>query len=203
MHLSPDLSQPPPVPGSEQRPKKRNAGSTVIAVVLLLACIILYGAAAGLQSLSISSPLWPWLISIVAALPTGWAARRLMSRASGFANSYVNALLAAILACAVYIFAIYGINALTARSAEPRSIDVGVEKVYTKTRYHSKRVRRNRYTRGEPYKVYYMMVELPGGAQKELSLTRSEYSRYRRGDRIRLTARRGIFGITVVDRDSY
>lgn len=201
MHLSQSATMPPPLPGEKRR--RKSTGRYVAAIILLLLTIGFYGAAVGLQSLTIGSPLWPVTVCIVLSLLTGWFIWRPFSRLSGVTSRIVNALLAAVAACGLYLFAFYGINMLTARNTAPHSVEVRIEKLYTETRYHSKRVRRNRYTRGEPYQVYFMQVGLPDGRSKKLSLTVDEYRRYQRRDTLNISVSRGLFGMDVIDRDSY
>ncbi len=75
-----------------------------------------------------------------------------------------------------------------------------VERLYTETHHRSKRVGRNRYVKGEPYKVYYMEVSLPGGWRKPIHLDRARYSATHLGDTIAIPVGRGLFGLSVIKR---
>ena len=61
-------------------------------------------------------------------------------------------------------------------------------------------VGRNRYVKGEPYKVYYMEVSLPGGWRKPIHLDRARYSATHLGDTIAIPVGRGLFGLSVIKR---
>lgn len=76
-----------------------------------------------------------------------------------------------------------------------------VERVYSETRYHKKRVGRNRYVNGEPYKVFYMEVGLPGGWHRSLPVGAGEFRHRHKGDTVDLPVVRGLFGMYVIRRD--
>ena len=74
-----------------------------------------------------------------------------------------------------------------------------VENRLTKTRYHTKRVTRRTYTRGAPYKVYYLEISLPDGKRKEACVKKSVYDKARLGDTATVNIGRGALSFPVFD----
>jgi len=74
----------------------------------------------------------------------------------------------------------------------------GVEKVYHKVQYRTKRIRRNRYGRGEPYNVYYMRIRLDNGMVKDIKIPHKKYMKTRKGDTVNVNVAKGGFGIPVI-----
>ena len=69
---------------------------------------------------------------------------------------------------------------------------------YSETHYRSRRVGRNRYTRGEPYKVYKVQFRLDNGTLRTFQLPLSRYNKLRRGATATLHQGRGALGVPVI-----
>lgn len=80
------------------------------------------------------------------------------------------------------------------------SEQVAVVEKYSKTRYHSKRVSRNRYTRGEAYNVYFFKIEFANGTVKEYETVVNKYRNTDVGDSIQVSVEKGLFGPEVIKR---
>lgn len=78
-----------------------------------------------------------------------------------------------------------------------------VENRLTKTRYHTKRVTRRTYTRGAPYKVYYLEISLPDGKRKEVYVKKSVYDKARKGDTATVRIGRGALSLQVFEPRSF
>ena len=82
-------------------------------------------------------------------------------------------------------------------------------KIYSETRHRTKRIARNRYTKGEPYKVYFMDVCLPDGQKHKRSISLKRYNQYtysshrhrERPDSVDLFLTKGALGMTIIERD--
>lgn len=96
------------------------------------------------------------------------------------------------------LFAFFLANFLTAQKAPVQFQDVVVTRVYREQHYKTKRVGRRTYTRGAPYWVYCMDVELADGRMKTVSISKKRYRQVDKGDTVGLATRRGIAGIDVI-----
>jgi len=93
-----------------------------------------------------------------------------------------------------------GLNFMLTDFSSLPEVKAEVVDKYSETHYRSRRVGRNRYTRGEPYKVYYLDLRLPDGRLKEMSATLGQYNRRHKGDTVALPVERGLFGVPVIKR---
>ncbi len=69
---------------------------------------------------------------------------------------------------------------------------------YSETHYRSRRVGRNRYTRGEPYKVYKVQFRLDNGSLRTFQLPLSRYNKLRIGSAATLHQGPGALGVPVI-----
>ncbi len=86
---------------------------------------------------------------------------------------------------------------LTDFSALPEVKAEVVDK-YSETHYRSRRVGRNRYTRGEPYKVYKVQFRLDNGSLRTFQLPLSRYNKLRLGSAATLHQGPGALGVPVI-----
>lgn len=104
---------------------------------------------------------------------------------------------------------ILGVNFFDRDTTDSVTVRAEVVRVYSETRHRTKRVARNRYTRGEPYKVYYMDVRLPDGQERKRSISLERYNRFARSnhrrrqrpDSVDLHLTKGALGLTVIERE--
>ncbi|MDE6338167.1 MAG: hypothetical protein K2K97_00070 [Muribaculaceae bacterium] len=80
----------------------------------------------------------------------------------------------------------------------PEILEATVAKKYTETRHHTRRINRRVYTTGSPYQVYYFELELEDGSHKKLQVSNQKYNRTRYGSKIKVSRRKGLFGIPVI-----
>jgi len=73
-----------------------------------------------------------------------------------------------------------------------------VERVYHKVQYRTKRIRKNRYGRGEPYNVYYMQIRLENEMVKNLKISFAKYRKTGKGDTVKIPVAKGCFGVPVI-----
>ncbi len=74
-----------------------------------------------------------------------------------------------------------------------------IEKRFTQTRYHTKRATRRVYTRGAPYKVYFLEVSLPDGKRTDVFVKKTVYDKALAGDTATVRFGRGVLSLPVLD----
>jgi hypothetical protein len=88
------------------------------------------------------------------------------------------------------------VNLLTA-DKNPVNTKAVVEKVYTETRYHTKRVSRKVYTRGAPYTVYCVEIQFPEGKKRHFDIKKKVYNRLSKGDTVSVDIKKGALGMRM------
>ena len=99
-------------------------------------------------------------------------------------------------------FMVLLINYTTAGLSKVPPTEVTVEKKMTKTRYRSKRVGRRSYTRGEPYNVYFLELDIPERGEHSFQVSKSVYSSVKKGESATIKISRGALGMSVIDPNS-
>lgn len=115
-------------------------------------------------------------------------------------NRIFNVGIATFFFTSLFAAAFYVLNYSCSDNQTRVSESVAVVEKYSKTRYHSKRVSRNRYTRGEAYKVYFFKIEFANGTVKEYETVVNKYRNTDAGDSIRVSVEKGLFGPKVIKR---
>ena len=101
---------------------------------------------------------------------------------------------------------ILGVNYFCRDTSRTVTVRAEIVRVYSETRYRSKRVARNRYTRGEPYKVYFMDARLSDGRECKRSISIQRYNRYawnshrNKPDSVDLHLSSGALGMEILER---
>lgn len=131
---------------------------------------------------------------IITAVPL-W---KFWSRLTTVRNRWVASLIHIAAITPLVITAVLGINYYAAPADAFTPVGTEVSKVWSETHYRSKRVSRNRYTRGEPYNMYYAEIVLPTGRRKEINITRTQLSRLHAGDSVTVSVGRGALGLQVM-----
>lgn len=107
-------------------------------------------------------------------------------------------LLHSVFASSVCLVVCMALNYHIPRKGELHDETAVVERRYTKTRHRTKRVGRRVTAQGEPYKVYYIVLQFNDGKTKDMEVAYSIYRRYTKGDSVPLTLDRGILNIPVI-----
>lgn len=170
---------------------------TAVFVVLGLIAMIVYAGGVALISLTLVPAWLPWIVAVILAVATGLWGRKAVGRMCGISAMWLNYLIYVVMATGVLAFALLLANRLGAGEREP--VQVEVTRVYSETRYHSKRVSTRRYIRGDPYKVYYIDVCLEGGITKPVSVNVNTFRKMRKGRYVELALRPGALGFKVLD----
>lgn len=189
--------------------KKRFSLRIILIITVSMAVIIFYGATLALFGMTLVRPLWVVVGAVVFAAASCLAFGRKWAGLTGTRNVVINVIcnLVAVSGLAMALF--LGVNYFGRNKAETVNVRGEVMRVYAETHYRTKRVARNRYTRGEPYKVYYMDVRLPDGRERKREISLKRYNRYARSsyichnrpDSVDLRLTPGALGMTVIEPD--
>lgn len=87
---------------------------------------------------------------------------------------------------------------MSVREGSMHKEEARVERVYSETRYHQRRVGRNRYVRGDAYTVWCTEVSLRGRWYKTLESGKRMRPHYRQGDTLSIDVGTGMLGIPVI-----
>lgn len=170
-------------------------------IMVSLTVIMLYGLSLALFSMTLVD-LWKIAtISIATALATGLTMHSKWIKLTRCRYKTINFLCHTVATTALVASAILSINYFMRNDELAHIETVPVERIYTKTRYHSKRISRKVYTRGEPYKVYFMEIRLPDGSSKNIEIPFRNYSRLRTQKTRRATIKMtpGALGMTTIN----
>lgn len=176
----------------------RNIGRGIVAGFLLFLMLGAYGAAITLHSRTLVSWWIPLPIAFCLAALTGivmWKSWRWLTDSGSFILNYICHV---VFSCGIFLTAIYGLNFCFSHEDTAKTQQVTVERKYTKTRHHQKRVSRRVYTQGAPYYVYYFRLRFEDGTEKDINVQRERYNRTRYGSTITLSTQTGLFGIPVI-----
>lgn len=158
--------------------------------------------AVGISTILESTIINPWvLFGVIVAVGavTGTVLHRPWGRLTGTGKFYVNYPLHVFVFTIVMGALLLMVNFFATDFDRLPSQRVIIENRLAKTRYHTKRVTRRTYTRGAPYKVYYLEVSLPGGEHREVYVKKSLYDKARKGDTATVKIGRGALSFEVFD----
>lgn len=136
-----------------------------------------------------------WFVATALYLPL----RRPWSRLLHTENLAAGIVCHLLVALPVLLCAALLVNYLGSRGGDSQTVMLKVERVYNKTHYRSKRVSRRVYTRGAPYKVYYIEAAMPDGKNREFQVTHKTYKTINKGDTALVEFRKGLLGMPVID----
>lgn len=191
--------------------KRKTSGWRIFGIITVSLVVIgSYGLALALLGMTLVRPVWIVGPSFLFAVLTAFVFRQKWKWLTGTDNIAINAICHTIAAAGLFMAVILGANYLGRNTSESEAVRGEIIKVFSETRYRSKRVARNRYTRGEPYQVYFMIVRLPDGRECKRPISLQRYNRYVRSNRLRrerpdsvdLHLTPGALGMTIIERDS-
>lgn len=191
--------------------KKKTSGWRTFSIITVsLAVIIFYGVAVTLFAMTLVKPVLIIGVSIVLAAVSAIVFWQKWGILTHTANIVVNILCHIVAVTGLFMAVILSVNYFSRYSSETVTVRAEVVKVYSETRYRSKRVARNRYIRGEPYQVYFMDVRLHDGRVRQRSISLKRYNRYARtshlrrkhADSVEIMLTPGALGMTIIERSS-
>lgn len=175
-------------------------GKKIACVAVALLTLVCYGTAFAIHVDTLVSPWLTGAFGMNAGLLLGIVMRRAVGRMTGFASSAANYVVAVVVSTGVALAALYAVNYFGAPATAAHDERVPVERLYTETHYHTKRISRGRYGRGEPYQVYFAEIRFADGRRKDISLRAGQYRRLHVGDSLNLCLEEGALGMTVLRR---
>lgn len=171
---------------------------TVRTVLLVFLTIMGYGAAAAISGRT--------MISLPAVAAASFAVAALLGLAIavrrggflGIRNVVAATTVAALMLTGLIAGGFLTVNYALSQTASARTEPVAVVSKYQEKHYRSKRISRNRYTRGDPYYVHCIDIRFRGGKECRLQIGLEKYRRVSRGDTLQATVERGLMGFSVL-----
>lgn len=175
--------------------KTRYISTSIVGFIIVAAGL---GLACALQRNTLVEWWKPAAICFVPSCAIGFVLSRVVRAASGIDKSYINIAAGILLAFSILMGGFYSLNYYKSKPDTTTVCEAVVAKKYTEDRYRTKRISRNRTTRGEKYKAYCVDIQLPGGWMKHFELSAGEYTRIHKGQKFALHVEDGFFGIPVI-----
>lgn len=177
---------------------KPGSGKIIRCVIIILLAIAGYGAAVGIYSLTVISPLVPVMVGLAGGAFTGTLFWKYWIPITSSSRFYINFIVNIFVSAGILSALFLGINMWGANRNDLREEKVVVERRFSETHHRSKRVGRRYVTQGEPYKMYYIEIGMPEGKKKKLAVGYSDFRRIRTGDSIMISVNKGLLGFPVV-----
>lgn len=167
--------------------------STIVVIIAIGGCI-----AIGANTLG---PLMiPCIVVAVVTAVCSVFMRRLWQKLSRTSNRWINMGISVIVMFPILMCTVLAVNYFGSDDASLQTENAVIQRLYSKTRHHTKRVSRRTVGVGEAYKVYYAEVDMAGATGKEISLNLKQWQRLHKGDTIKLQVARGALGMRVIKR---
>ena len=171
--------------------------STILLIFLILVTIAAYGifiVLADLTMVSLGNVLG-CTIAVSGLIAIAW--RGGFGRLLGISNAIVNKLIVLVVFTGLLTAGFYGVNFWMAKEETSHKVRAVVVKKYRETRHRSRRVGR-RYVQGEPYNVYYLDLQYPGGEVKPRQVKIGKFNHTGTGDTITVGIEMGALGFPVI-----
>ncbi len=177
--------------------KNKPKRPVIILIITILLTMMLGGGAIYYFSLTIVSPLVVVIPAAAIAFMVAYFLREKLCRLSTSDSKVLNILVATLFFTSLLTCGFLGANYSIPGTGLHKE-EVTVERLYHKTRHHTRRVGRRYVANGEPYQVYYMEISFSNGNKKEIYLGRHGYKGYRRGRTLTLEIETGALGLPVI-----
>lgn len=181
---------------------KRNSADikrSILIVLVLFLAIALWGMVIAFHGMTIDN-LWITLgASTAIGLFSGflfWQRWQRFTRISHFIPNYA---ISVIFMTAIIADLFYGLNFAFA-DKESTTESATIERLYSETHHHTKRVSRRTVVQGEPYKMYYVEVRFRTGKKKTMTMPLRQWSKMHRGDTLQIKISKGLLGMPVIRR---
>lgn len=140
-------------------------------------------------------PLW---ISLVIATLPGLALGRLLEVGDMGLNRVACYCCGVVAMMSVVTGSFYMLNYFGADSDSLETVDAEVSRRYSEQHYQVRRVSRYATSRGRPYHVYYIGLDIPGKGEKVLQVTLERYNKIKKGASMSIDVESGLFGVPVM-----
>ena len=176
----------------------RVVGRAIVGTIVCLAALACFGLSVALHHDTLVKGWIPIVITAVIGIGTSFIGWKLWIWLTDSRNVWINGIAHAILVTGMLLAAFYSINYWGRNTVTAHIEQVEVTSRYYKIHHHTERSGRRSYSRGAPYKVYFIKVRFPDGRTKDIQLPYSEYYRLRTGAAIDMELASGFFGIPVI-----
>lgn len=164
----------------------------------ILSVMLFYGFSMALYGHTLVEWWEPLGIALTAVLVIWFLLRGFWGKVWRGVNPYVALLGHMVVMTGVVLFLILGLNFWFADDTTLHTEEVTVEERLQEKHYHTKRVGRNRYRRGNPYYKYILRVRFDNGRLKEIEVPLKRYNRTRTGGKMTLDLETGLWGYPVI-----
>lgn len=164
----------------------------------ILAVMALYAISMVIYERTLVEWWEPLGVALVIALGLWFLLRSRWTRLWSDTSVYVVLLGHMIIMTGAALLLVLGLNIGLADDSTQHSEQVTVESRERETHYHSQRVGRGRYRRGNPYYKYILHVRFENGREKDLEVSLQRYNRTRTGSTLSLNLETGLWGWPVV-----
>ena len=176
-------------------------GVKLVLVTLIVVCLGCIGVAGMiLVADTIVDTLWYTVIIALVSLVAGAIVASRMEGLTELSNRFANFGIAAV---GIFILLFAGVAAVNYSTAEfdvlGERASVTVTRKFTETKHHTYRNGRHGYTRGAPYKVYCLELDLPTVGERKFETFKSNYDQVSTGDTVTIGISRGCLGMRVVN----
>lgn len=171
--------------------------STFLIILLILVTIVAYGIFIALANRTMVSLSKVLTCTIIAAGVIAITWRGGFGRLFGISNEIVNRLIVLIFFTGVLSAGFYGLNFWMSNESTSHKERAVVVKKYRETRHRSRRVGR-RYVQGDPYSVYFIDLQYPGGDIKPREVRVEKFNRTKTGDTLTVSVEMGALGFPVI-----
>lgn len=171
---------------------------TFFIILVSTIMIFLYGGVMSIKDNTLVSLWIPVSVAVIISIASGiylWRIWKWLSLSSKFIYNF---LIHLVCATGVLLFSFYFFNYVFASQESLHGVPAVVERKYTETRYHTKRISRRTYGRGTPYKVYYVEFRFASGTRTHISMLLRDYNRMHVGDTISLPVEKGLWGVPTI-----
>lgn len=162
-------------PRNPQAAKDRGGLAALKILGFVLILILMGGIAIYLYSITIVKWWIPVVVASVISLGLWWIVNPIWVRALPEIPA-IGRFVIHILTVTIFLTgAVLGANRLGARHDSVEDLTATITKKYQEKRYHSRRVGRGRYVKGEHYYVYFIVLTLPDGKEKTQEVNPDTY----------------------------
>lgn len=178
--------------------KGTSGWAVALWIVTGLVLVCAYGLAVYLGGQTLT-PLWiPWSVVGALSIASGLVAWKIWCPLTGCRKVWLNFLLNIAVAAGILSGAIFSLNYWLAEESSDTVVTAAVTARYSETRHYTRRLGRRLSARGNPYKVYFVRLALPGGREKDFRVDAGQYNRLRNAAEVDLTVEEGFLFMPVV-----
>ena len=180
-----------------RRAERQNANIT-FTIILALVVVAALGMSSALQSDTLTEWWKPASACMAAALIAGYPLRKGIRLLIGDRMKWLRYPIAVVITFSMLLFAFYSLNYYLSDNSTRYEYTGKIINKYSAERYRTRRTPGGRSVRGEKYTAYFIVIEMPEGKRKRLSVNTGNYVQLKRGKKVRMDIETGLFGIPVI-----